>query len=373
MSEVPNILDPLPPSEVPPSRPAPSAPPSRRGAAGRRAQLRLQSVAIAVVAALAMLHFARPQRPLLSAPLALDVMRGVDAPRTPFARIVASAVERGVRLRMRFALPGDSVAVPLALTDDAAAFRYLWLRVADSSQVEATRPLAGTGELMAPGEPGFYRLALDRHGDRRIVDGVVLSVLVPFSEKQGATLRGFRLGSYVGERLGGAARRALPEGFFPVDSAALSLRVSDHLTLRDILTTPDVPSLGFPQYATLDLRLVEKLELVLREVERLSGANSTAPHLTINSGFRPPSYNRTVSGAAPNSRHQYGDAADVRVDVNRDGRFSLAELHLVARAVSAVERAHPDLVGGLGLYTSKRYRSPYVHIDARGNAARWTG
>jgi hypothetical protein len=330
-------------------------------------------VAIVAVAALAMLHFARPQRPLLSEPLALAAARGVEAPRTPFARIVASTVERGVRLRMRFALPGDSLAVPLALADEPAAFRYLWLRVADSSQVESTRPMAAGAPLVAPAEPGFYRLALDRHGDRRIVDGVVLSVLVPFSEKQGSTLRGFRIGSYVGERLGGAARRALPEGFFPVDSVALSLPVSDHLTLRDILTTPDIPSLGYPQYATLDLRLVEKLELVLREVERLAGADEAAPHLTINSGFRPPSYNRTVSGAAPNSRHQYGDAADVRVDVNRDGRFSIAELRLVARAVSAVERAHPDLVGGLGLYTSKRYRSPYVHIDARGKTARWTG
>ncbi|HEU4631747.1 MAG TPA: D-Ala-D-Ala carboxypeptidase family metallohydrolase, partial [Gemmatimonadaceae bacterium] len=314
-----------------------------------------------------------PQRPLLSAPLALGAAPPTaGAPATPFGRIIAASVERGVRLRMRFALPGDTVVVPLALTDAATTFRYMWLRVADSSQVESTRPLTSAAALVAPGEPGFYRLALDRHGDRRIVDGVVLSVLVPFSEKKGPTLRGFRIGSYVGERLGGAARRALPEGFFPVDSAALALHVSDHLTLRDVLTTPDVDALGYPQYATLDLRLVEKLELVLREVERLTGGD-VLPRLTVNSGFRPPSYNRTVRGAAPNSRHQYGDAADVRVDVNHDGRFSLAELRLVARAVSAVERAHPDLVGGLGLYTSKRYRSPYVHIDARGKTARWTG
>ncbi|HEX6632119.1 MAG TPA: D-Ala-D-Ala carboxypeptidase family metallohydrolase [Gemmatimonadaceae bacterium] len=370
---MPHVLDPLPPSETDAPRPARPAGPARTRRPGRPSRLGVQYLAIAAVAALAMLHFARPQRPLLSEPLALAAARGVDAPRTPFASIVASTVERGVRLRMRFALPGDSVAVPLALADDPAAFRYLWLRVADSSQVEATRPLARGEELVAPDEPGFYHLALDRHGDRRLVDGVVLSVLVPFSEKEGATLRGFRLGSYVGERLGGTARHALPEGFFPVDSVALSLRVSDHLTLRDILTTPDVPSLGYPQYATLDLRLVEKLELVLREVERLSGGDAATPHLTVNSGFRPPSYNRTVRGAAPDSRHQYGDAADVRVDVNRDGRFSLAELRIVARAVSAVERAHPDLAGGLGLYTSKRYRSPYVHIDARGKAARWTG
>jgi len=34
--------------------------------------------------------------------------------------------------------------------------------------------------------------------------------------------------------------------------------------------------------------------------------------------------------------------------------------------VEAVERTHPELVGGLGLY-----REPYVHIDTRGTRARW--
>ena len=36
-------------------------------------------------------------------------------------------------------------------------------------------------------------------------------------------------------------------------------------------------------------------------------------------------------------------------------------------------RAHPDLVGGLGLYISRRYRTPYLHIDTRGKRSRWTG
>jgi hypothetical protein len=46
---------------------------------------------------------------------------------------------------------------------------------------------------------------------------------------------------------------------------------------------------------------------------------------------------------------------------------------LVMLAVERVEEAHPDLVGGLGLYTSRRYRTPYVHIDVRGTRTRWTG
>jgi len=45
----------------------------------------------------------------------------------------------------------------------------------------------------------------------------------------------------------------------------------------------------------------------------------------------------------------------------------------VALAVEVVEKDHPDLSGGMGLYTSRRYRTPYVHIDARGRRARWRG
>ena len=46
---------------------------------------------------------------------------------------------------------------------------------------------------------------------------------------------------------------------------------------------------------------------------------------------------------------------------------------LVMLAVERVEERNPDLVGGLGIYTSRRYRTPYVHIDARGKRSRWRG
>ena len=95
--------------------------------------------------------------------------------------------------------------------------------------------------------------------------------------------------------------------------------------------------------------------------------------VSVHSGFRTPLYNRTVKRSARDSRHQYGDAADVTIDANGDGQYTLADSKLVVRAVEEVEGEHPDLVGGLGLYTSRRYRTPYIHIDARGTRARWRG
>jgi len=80
-----------------------------------------------------------------------------------------------------------------------------------------------------------------------------------------------------------------------------------------------------------------------------------------------------VQYAARDSRHQYGDAADVAIDADGDGRVTLKDEIIVARAVEQVEDEHPELVGGLGLYTSRRYRIPYVHIDARGKRSRWKG
>jgi hypothetical protein len=78
-----------------------------------------------------------------------------------------------------------------------------------------------------------------------------------------------------------------------------------------------------------------------------------------------------VPRAAGDSRHQYGDAADVVMDANGDGRITARDGMLVANAVERVEYEHPDLAGGLGLYTGRQFRTPYVHIDTRGKRARW--
>ena len=93
----------------------------------------------------------------------------------------------------------------------------------------------------------------------------------------------------------------------------------------------------------------------------------------VHSGFRTPAHNAGVWRAAQDSRHEYGDAADLAIDANGDGRITLADQLIVARAVEQVELEHPDLVGGLGLYTSRNYRTPYVHIDTRGKRSRWKG
>ncbi len=324
-----------------------------------------------LVAALFVLSYRPSGAPLLRPPFQPSETREA----LPFAEPAQSAYGVSGAVKMRFALPGKVVEYPLDLASDSGSYAYQWVRVVDTVAAGVVRALSGD-RLLAPPTPGFYRLALLQDGDRRLVDGLTVTVLVPFGEKRDGTLRGVRLGTWAAERGGERARKRLPEGFIQVASDALTLPISKHLRLGDFLTTPDTPSEGMPEFAALDTRLLDKLELVMAELQRSltdAGKTDVAPQILVNSGFRAPAYNRTVRGAATDSRHQYGDAADVRIDLDGDGHFSLAEARQVAKAVEVVERRYPELAGGLGLYTSRRYRSPYVHIDARGIRARWTG
>jgi hypothetical protein len=63
----------------------------------------------------------------------------------------------------------------------------------------------------------------------------------------------------------------------------------------------------------------------------------------------------------------------VQIDTDGDGKITMVDEIRVMLAVERVEDAHPDLAGGLGIYTSRRYRTPYLHIDARGKRSRWRG
>ena len=105
----------------------------------------------------------------------------------------------------------------------------------------------------------------------------------------------------------------------------------------------------------------------------------------VMSGFRTPQYNKgggNTGGRAGLSRHMYGDAADVFIDsngdgvmddLNRDGRVNIGDSRVVSQAVDRVEKAHPELVGGAGVYPAASGHGPFIHIDTRGYRARWTG
>jgi len=201
----------------------------------------------------------------------------------------------------------------------------------------------------------------------------------PFADKVKGRIGTYRIGFFPAEVRGArSAAYGNPEGFLEVTSGNADTPISDHFRLRDFLTK-DQGSV-WPKYLVLREPLVDKLELVLDE---LRGMGIQANRLRVMSGFRTPQYNAQGVGAggrANDSRHQYGDAADVYVvngsrdwmsDLNGDGRVDTRDARVLASAAERVERKFPELTGGIGVYKATDAHGPFVHIDVRGNRARW--
>lgn len=203
--------------------------------------------------------------------------------------------------------------------------------------------------------------------------------LVPFQEKERGRLGEYRIGLWPSERGRKPTSDDDPEGFIEVTAANQDTQVSEHFRLRDFLTHDQQQV--WPKYLVLREGLIDKLELVIDDLQR-HGVRVT--HLGVMSGFRTPQYNAQgvgrKGGRATDSRHQYGDAADVFVDsnldgrmddLNRDGRVDTRDAKVLLESIERVEARHPDLVGGAGLYRATKVHGPFVHVDARGTRARW--
>jgi hypothetical protein len=323
------------------------------------------TIGLIVIATLGALQFKSPASAFGAKPFAAFLSKSL-----PLAAPSASAYGESGGVMLKFALPSQSLEYPLDVHGDPSSLSYSWVRVGDTSMVDAGKPLDGA-QVAAPQKPGFYRLALVRNDRRRVIQGLIVGVLVPFKEKEGAMLNGYRIGTYLAE--GMAGNQEPPEGFLEITEYDVDLPISKHLRVGDFLNHDSQET--WPRYAAVSPRLLDKLELVISELSRWHGgtAEDVQLSLDVHSGFRAPDHNRRIARAARDSQHQYGDAADVAIDANGDGRYTSVDSRMVGLAVEIVELKHPDLVGGLGIYTSGHTRTTYVHIDARGKRVRWRG
>jgi uncharacterized protein YcbK (DUF882 family) len=234
----------------------------------------------------------------------------------------------------------------------------------------------------APEKPGLYKLAVQLNQATRQINDINVVTLVPFAQKRGGKIGLYYLGSWPFERGGKPpkASYANPTGFIEVTPQNADTQVSEHFRLRDFLTK-DQPN-QWPKYLLLNPRLIDKLELVVQE---LQASGHPIRKVTIMSGFRTPNYNYhggNTGGRANLSRHMYGDASDIFVDndgngsmddLNHDGRVDARDAEVILQAAERVERGHPSLVGGVGVYSACCGHGPFTHIDVRGFRARWRG
>ncbi len=302
-----------------------------------------------------------PPELLLASPFRRDA-------RAPSVSASPAVFGRSGEVRLQMVLPNETFEFPLEVQGDPAGLTYDWVRARDSAVVTPPLPLSGA-EVVAPGFPGFYRLEVEQQSGRRVIDSVLVTVMVPFSAKIGQSLNGYRIGNYRS----GIDREAppTPRGFVEVTRESMDLVVSKHLRLADFVTHDEQQDL-WPKYVALDARVLDKVELVLAYVGAFRGGRNNTVQVDVHSGFRTPVHNRQVPRAALDSRHQYGDAADLAIDADGDGRVTYRDGMLVSLQVEQVERDFPQYVGGLGIY-GNRNGVPYVHIDVRGKRVRWKG
>jgi hypothetical protein len=280
---------------------------------------------------------------------------------------------RGTSGKVRVVLrqPGDTLALPAGTVV--------------TSEDHDPLPPSGAPNPAAP-TTGIGRLAVRVGNALKPVTDLNVITLKPLSERKGGKIGLYYIGVWPTERGARAPAKApaemyaAPTGVIEVTPQNQDTRLSEHLRLRDFLTHNQANV--WPKYVVVNPRIIDKDELVLADL-RERGVDTKGFY--VMSGFRTPSYNAgggDRSGRASLSRHTYGDANDVWIDsdrdgrmddLNKDGRVDMRDSQVICAAVERVEQAHPELVGGCGIYPGNGAHGPFAHIDARGYRARWTG
>lgn len=274
-----------------------------------------------------------------------------------------------------FVLPGELLSIETIFEGESSHPSAI------AAQGTLTVVSKGRWQWRAPNEPGLYPLSVIDDDTRA---AVILNafVLVPFERLSEGAIRGYKIGTYPPKSTPrpSAARRSdflkdPPEGFVEVTRENQDTFVSPHFRLEQFLCKQ---AGSFPKYVVLRSELLLKLESIL---ERVNEDGHEATTLHVMSGYRTPAYNHAI-GNVRYSHHQWGSAADIFVDVDRDGRMDdldgdrKIDLADARRLTALVEMISADawqkpLVGGLSPYPATASHGPFVHVDVRGYPARW--
>jgi hypothetical protein len=275
------------------------------------------------------------------------------------------------KLRVRIQQPGTPITPILADTLPPGT-------VATFSSGTAAE---STSRFVAPQHPGIWSLALKVGNAIKPLADFSVITLRPATEERSGRLGLYYIGNWPAARKGRpGVSYDPPSGFIEVTPQNQNTQLSEHFKLKDFL--PHDQQNVWPKYIVVDLKMIDKDELVLADLKE-HGINPAG--VRVMSGFRTPQYNAgggDPRGRAALSRHMYGDANDIFIDndgngqmddLNHDGRVNIADAKVIQDAVNRVERAHPSLIGGCGIYSGTSAHGPFTHIDTRGYSARWIG
>jgi hypothetical protein len=275
------------------------------------------------------------------------------------------------RVMAMFAMPGELVSIQAGEPADHPTSSFDLAAEAGHSAAAGANRWTWT----APSKPGLYPIEIrDRESNALMTLNVF--VMVPYASMRKGTLNGYRIGAYPNPRRGHEEEYSRPLGFVEVTPAMLDVQVSPHFRLGQFVCKQ---AGGPTQYLVLRQPLLVKLEQLLAT---MNDRGIEARTLSVLSGYRTPSYNAAIGNETTYSRHAYGDAADVYVDdngdgrmddLNRDGRHTVADARVLTRIVQSLEGEpeSAELVGGLGTYAPTGAHGAFMHVDTRGFSVEW--
>jgi len=227
----------------------------------------------------------------------------------------------------------------------------------------------------APSKKGYYSIIIT---NPTLTDSMILNVfvMVPYQQLEGEYLNGYRIGRYPEKPLRNLEIYEPPNGFIEVTEQNQGIYISPHFQLKQFLCKQDS---DFPKFVVLREKLLSKLEIVL---ERVNEAGYHCETFHVMSGYRTPYYNEVIKDVRY-SRHIYGGAADIFIDVhprdglmddlNGDGSHDIGDAMILYDHIDLLSHSpdfHP-FAGGLGAYEKTPSHGPFVHVDVRGYCARW--
>ena len=235
------------------------------------------------------------------------------------------------------------------------------------SDVETERLGPNSIAVYAPENAGFYSLVLSNNKTSK---RLLVIVKKPFNANN-KQLNNYQIGLYPAPYKG-YTQYSAPNGFIEIFEKDLSRQLTPHVQVKNVICKQ---LSGFPKYLYVNndglMMLEELLTFVQNEGIKVS-------KFAFISGYRTPHYNRSI-GNGKHSRHQYGDAFDLYIDEDGDGRMddldgdgklTVADVDVLYKVFEKFQK-QSRYNGGIGRYKPASHHGGFVHIDNRGFTARW--
>lgn len=269
------------------------------------------------------------------------------------------------RITGAFLTPGETMKIETVFEDEKAEYSI------ESENGEITYLNKNVWKWTAPEAKGIYRVTV-REINR--MDSITLNciVMVPFSELKNGYIGKYRIGDYPKSS---NKLYNLPDGFIEVTKENEMTLVTPHYKLKDFLCKQ---AGDYPKYIVLKERGILKLQMIHNY---LNGIGINFKRFSFISGYRTPFYNHSI-GNVRNSRHVFGDAYDIYIDddgngrmddLNGDGVSDKKDVRFLYNKINGIfaQAWYKPFIGGLGLYGPNRRRTGFIHMDSRGYRARW--